>query len=73
MEEWPFVDEQELQEWKGACICITCQPLHLRRRPALPHACCVLNSAAPVTAGRPPDEGVQALGTNLAEGARVGS
>ena len=25
MEEWDFVDEQELQGWKGACICMTCQ------------------------------------------------
>ena len=25
MEEWAFVDERELQGWKGACVCITCQ------------------------------------------------
>ena len=25
MEEWDFVDERELQGWKGACICMTCQ------------------------------------------------
>jgi len=25
MEEWGFVDERELQGWKGACACITCQ------------------------------------------------
>ena len=25
MEEWAFVDEKELQGWKGACVRITCQ------------------------------------------------
>jgi hypothetical protein len=25
MEEWGFVDERELQGWKGGCVCITCQ------------------------------------------------
>ena len=25
MEEWAFVDERELQGWKGGCVCITCQ------------------------------------------------
>ena len=25
MEEWDFVDDRELQGWKGACICMTCQ------------------------------------------------
>jgi len=25
MEEWDFIDERELQGWKGACICLTCQ------------------------------------------------
>ncbi len=25
MEEWDFVDEKELQNWKGARICLTCQ------------------------------------------------
>ena len=25
MEEWDFVDERELQNWKGARICLTCQ------------------------------------------------
>ena len=25
MEEWSFVEERELQGWKGACLCITCQ------------------------------------------------
>ena len=25
MEEWDFVDEHELQGWKGAYICMTCQ------------------------------------------------
>ena len=25
MEEWDFIDERELQGWKGTCICMTCQ------------------------------------------------
>ena len=25
MEEWGFIDERELQGWKGGCVCITCQ------------------------------------------------
>ena len=25
MEEWAFIDDKELQGWKGACVCITCQ------------------------------------------------
>ena len=25
MEEWAFIDDAELQGWKGACICMTCQ------------------------------------------------
>ena len=25
MEEWLFIDERELQGWKGGCVCITCQ------------------------------------------------
>ena len=25
MEEWSFVNDKELQAWKGACLCITCQ------------------------------------------------
>ena len=25
MEEWAFIDERELQGWKGGCGCITCQ------------------------------------------------
>ena len=25
MEEWDFVDDAELKNWKGACICMTCQ------------------------------------------------
>ena len=25
MEEWDFVDEHDLQGWKGAYICMTCQ------------------------------------------------
>ena len=25
MEEWGFIDDAELQGWKGACICMTCQ------------------------------------------------
>ena len=25
MEDWAFVDEQELSGWKGACICMTCE------------------------------------------------
>ena len=25
MEDWDYVDELELQGWKGACVCMTCQ------------------------------------------------
>ena len=25
MEEWEFIDERELENWKGARICITCK------------------------------------------------
>ena len=25
MKDWGFIDERELQGWKGACVCITCQ------------------------------------------------
>ena len=25
MEEWAFIYDAELQGWKGACICMTCQ------------------------------------------------
>ena len=25
MEEWAFIDDKELQGWKGTCVCITCQ------------------------------------------------
>ena len=25
MDEWEYVDEEELQNWKGARICLTCQ------------------------------------------------
>ena len=25
MDEWGFIDERELQGWKGGCVCITCQ------------------------------------------------
>ena len=25
MEEWAFIDDAELQGWKGAGICMTCQ------------------------------------------------
>ena len=25
MEEWDFVDERELQDWKGGVVCMTCQ------------------------------------------------
>ena len=25
MEGWGFIDERELQGWKGAYVCITCQ------------------------------------------------
>ena len=25
MEEWDFVDERDLQNWKGDVVCITCQ------------------------------------------------
>ena len=25
MEDGGFIDERELQGWKGACVCITCQ------------------------------------------------
>ena len=25
MDDWDFVDERELQNWKGARICLTCQ------------------------------------------------
>ena len=24
-DEWAFIDDAELQGWKGACICMTCQ------------------------------------------------
>ena len=25
MEKWGFIDERELQGWKGGCGCVTCQ------------------------------------------------
>ena len=25
MEEWAFVDERDLQNWKGGMVCMTCQ------------------------------------------------
>ena len=25
MEEWQFIDERELQNWKGGVVCMTCQ------------------------------------------------
>ena len=25
MEEWDYVDERELQNWKGSVVCMTCQ------------------------------------------------
>ena len=25
MNEWDFIDERELQEWRGGVVCITCQ------------------------------------------------
>ena len=25
MEEWDFLDERELQNWKGGVVCMTCQ------------------------------------------------
>ena len=25
MEEWGFVEDLDLQGWKGACLCMTCQ------------------------------------------------
>ena len=25
MEEWGYIDERDLQGWKGCCICMTCQ------------------------------------------------
>ena len=25
MEEWAYIEDAELQGWKGACICMTCQ------------------------------------------------
>ena len=25
MEEWDFIDERDLQGWKGGVVCMTCQ------------------------------------------------
>ena len=25
MEEWDFVDDRDLQSWKGGVVCMTCQ------------------------------------------------
>ena len=25
MERWDFVDDRDLQGWKGGCVCMTCQ------------------------------------------------
>ena len=47
--------------------------LLLRRRPALPHPSRLQRQTAAASAGRPPEEEVQALGTHLAEGVRLGS
>lgn len=73
MEEWAFIDDAELQGWKGACICMTCQHFHLRGGSALPHAAWLHAPAEAAATGPAPTEEVQAMGTHLAERDGMGS
>ena len=69
MEEWAFVDERELQGWKGGCVCITCQHFTY----GVDQHCRVQPQATTVATRRTPEEEVQALGADVAEGSELGS
>ena len=72
MEEWGFVDERELQGWKGGCVCITCQHFTYGVDQHCHTPVGLQPQAAAVTARRAPEEEVQALGSDVAEASRLG-
>ena len=66
MEEWDYVDERDLQNWKGGVVCMTCQHFtygvdqHCHDGGLQPQA----EAAA---AGTAPEEALQALGADVAK------
>ena len=73
MEEWDFVDDRELQGWKGACICMTCQHFCYGVDQHYHTLLGVQRQTEAAPAGRPPQKEMPAMGTDLAEGVWLGS
>ena len=72
-EEWGFVDERDLQKWKGSVVCITCQHFIY----GVDQHChtmvgCNLRQKQ-LQQGQHLKKAVQALGTRLAEGSGLGA
>ena len=73
IEHWDFVDDRDLQGWKGGLCLHDLPALRLCNGRALPHDAGLQYQPTATAAGRPPQEKMQALGTHLAEGSRLGS
>ena len=75
MEEWGFIDDAELQGWKGVCICMTCQHFtygvdqHCHKL----LVCALRHQTEAAATGPAPTEEVQAMGTHLALGNGLGT
>ena len=71
LEEWDFVEDRDLQNWKGGVVCMTCQHF-IFGVDQKPHGGGLQPQATPAGARRPSQEEMQALGPHLAEGDGMG-
>ena len=72
LEEWDFVEDRDLQNWKGGVVCMTCQHF-IYGVDQKPHGGGLQPQATPAGAGRLPQEEMQALGANVAFWGWLGS
>ena len=75
MEEWAFVDDRDLQNWKGGVVggVHDLPVLRLWRRPALPHDGGLQSQTEATSTGSASKEALQALGTHLAKASGLGA
>ena len=74
MEEWNFVDERDLQNWKGGRGLHNLPALHLWHRPALPHDGGLQPQVETIAARSAlGGEEAQTLGTHLAKESGFGT
>ena len=67
MEEWVFIDDEELQGLKRAFICMTCEHFTYGVDQHCTHAAWLHAQAKAAATGSASEEEVQAMGTKLAE------